>query len=151
MPDNRNIKKLISSPVVHTLLIYISGGWIVLEMADYFISHYDLTERFRDILLIIMIIGLPIALVLTWVFTREKEEKEEKGMGIFKISAYTLNGFDYRPYLLIIGLSILAAFAGTWVGKMIIDRISERVFRLVFRLLVTVTALRLLYVAVTYS
>jgi uncharacterized membrane protein YfcA len=73
------------------------------------------------------------------------------GMGIFKITAYSLNGFDYRPYLVMIMLSVVAAFAGTWVGKMIIDRISERVFRLVFRMLVTVTALRLLYVAVTYS
>jgi TolB-like protein/Flp pilus assembly protein TadD len=101
MADNKNIKKLISSPVVHTLLIYISGGWIVLEMADYFISHYDLTERFRDILLIIMIIGLPLALVLTWVFTREQDEKEEKGVGLFKIMLK-------RPWFSIPGLIVIA-------------------------------------------
>jgi uncharacterized membrane protein YfcA len=70
------------------------------------------------------------------------------GMGIFKIAGYTLNGFDYRPYLATIILSILAAFAGTWVGKLLIDRISEAVFRTVFRLLVTLTALRLLFTAI---
>ena len=65
------------------------------------------------------------------------------GMGAFKITGYALNGFDYSPYLLTIGLSVLVAFVGTWVGKLVIDRISETVFRTVFRLLVTVTALRL--------
>lgn len=70
------------------------------------------------------------------------------GMGAFKITGYALNGFDYRPYLLTIGLSVLVAFAGTWAGKLVIDRISEAVFRSVFRLLVTITALRLVYVSV---
>jgi uncharacterized membrane protein YfcA len=68
------------------------------------------------------------------------------GMGIFKISGYALNGFDYGPYLQIIVFAIAAAFLGTWIGKMIVDRISEALFRTVFRVLVTVTALRLLYV-----
>lgn len=73
------------------------------------------------------------------------------GMSVLKIVGYSLNGFDYGPYLVMITFSVAAAFAGTWAGKMIIDRISERIFRLAFRLLVTATALRLLYVAVTYS
>jgi TolB-like protein len=85
MSENMNIKKIISSPVIQAFMIYLSGGWIILEMTDYFISNYDLTARFRDILLIIMIIGLPIALVLTWIFSREKPKEEEKGVGGFKI------------------------------------------------------------------
>jgi uncharacterized membrane protein YfcA len=68
------------------------------------------------------------------------------GMGIFKITGYTLNGFDYVPYIQTIIFAIAAAFLGTWVGKMIVDRISETLFRTVFRALVTLTALRLLYV-----
>ncbi|MBT8101500.1 MAG: sulfite exporter TauE/SafE family protein [Gammaproteobacteria bacterium] len=68
------------------------------------------------------------------------------GMGILKITGYWFNGFDYLPYLRVIAFSIMAAFLGTWAGKFVIDRISETLFRTVFRLLVTVTALRLLYV-----
>ncbi len=68
------------------------------------------------------------------------------GMGLLKITGYAINGFDYGPYLQIIVFAIAAAFLGTWVGKMIIDRISEAVFRTVFKALVTLTALRLLYV-----
>ena len=71
------------------------------------------------------------------------------GMGVFKIAGYALNGFDYGPYLATIVLSIIAAFVGTWVGKLIIDRVSERTFRLVFRVLLTLTAIRLVYVAIT--
>ena len=70
------------------------------------------------------------------------------GMGVFKIAGYAWNGFDYAPYLATILLSIVAAFVGTWVGKLIIDRISEATFRLVFRVLVTLTALRLLYTTI---
>lgn len=70
------------------------------------------------------------------------------GMAIFKITGYAANGFDYRPYLVVITLSVLSAFAGTWIGRLLIDRISERTFRVAFRLLVTITALRLMYIGV---
>jgi len=73
------------------------------------------------------------------------------GMSLFKISGYALNGFEYRPFALVILLSVLAAFLGTWVGKRINDRVSESLFRFVFRALVTVTALRLLYVNLANS
>jgi uncharacterized membrane protein YfcA len=69
------------------------------------------------------------------------------GMGVFKVAGYALNGFDYTPYLLTIGLSVVVAFIGTFVGKLVIDRISETVFRTVFRVFVTVTALRLVYLS----
>ncbi len=70
------------------------------------------------------------------------------GMAIFKITGYAVNGFDYRPYVVVIALSVLVAFAGTWVGKLLIDRISERAFRIAFRLFVSVTALRLMHTGV---
>ena len=70
------------------------------------------------------------------------------GMGIFKIAGYALNGFDYSQYLDIIIASILVAYLGTWLGKKVVDRISDKLFRVVFRTLVTVTALRLFYVNV---
>jgi uncharacterized membrane protein YfcA len=70
------------------------------------------------------------------------------GMSLFKILGYSLNGFDYRPFAATIALSVLAAFAGTWVGKQVIDRISEATFRFVFRALVTLTAIRLMYVTI---
>jgi len=85
MADKKNLNRFISSPIAQTFLVYLSGGWIVLEMTDYFINNYGLTERFRDILLIVMIIGLPLALFLTWYFSRDKETKDEKDHRLSRI------------------------------------------------------------------
>ena len=50
MTKQKNLKSLISNPLVQTFLIYVSGGWIVLEMTDYFINNYGLDVSLRDIL-----------------------------------------------------------------------------------------------------
>ncbi len=67
------------------------------------------------------------------------------GMSVFKIAGYASFGFDYRPYLLMIGAAAAISFAGTAIGKRIVDRLPEKAFRLIFQVLITVTALRLLY------
>jgi uncharacterized membrane protein YfcA len=68
------------------------------------------------------------------------------GMSAFKIMGYTFVGFDYRPYFGVIAAGLAVSFVGTWLGRMVVDRISERFFRNVYRLLITATAIRLLYV-----
>ena len=93
MTQKNLIKRLSSSTLVQTFLVYISGGWIMLEMADYFISHYGLNDRTRDILLIVLLAGLPVAIFLAWFLTREKaadakkqqdETGEKKSHGFFR-------------------------------------------------------------------
>jgi len=94
MAQKNFIKRVISSPLVRTFLIFVSGGWISLEMTDYFINKYGLNERISDILPIILLIGLPLAIILTWFLGREKEEEikekifdeaiEKKPSGVFK-------------------------------------------------------------------
>jgi len=67
------------------------------------------------------------------------------GMGIFKIAGYVFYGFDYSPYLVTIAAAVGVSFLGTAVGKLLGSRLSEDKFRLVYRVLITITALRLLY------
>ncbi len=67
------------------------------------------------------------------------------GMSVFKIAGYAFYGFDYRPYYAVIAAAVIVSFAGTAIGKMIVDRLSEERFRLVYRVLITASALRLLY------
>lgn len=70
------------------------------------------------------------------------------GMSVFKITGYAWFGFDYRPYLVLIVVAVLASLCGTWLGKRLGESFPEEQFRLAYRILITITALRLLYVSV---
>ncbi len=67
------------------------------------------------------------------------------GMGIFKIAGYVFYGFDYSPYLVTIVAALAVSFLGTSIGKKLGSSLSEDKFRFVYRVLITITALRLLY------
>jgi len=71
------------------------------------------------------------------------------GMSIFKIVGYASFGFDYSPYFHVIAAAIAVSLIGTAIGKVIVDKLSEQKFRIIFRALITVTALRLLYVGIS--
>ncbi|NKB38559.1 MAG: TSUP family transporter [Gammaproteobacteria bacterium] len=66
-------------------------------------------------------------------------------MNMFKISGYILFGFDYTSYLAVILLSILVAFPAAKLGKALLHKISEKQFRIVFKVIMTVFAIRLLF------
>ena len=68
------------------------------------------------------------------------------GMSVFKITGYAWFGFDYSPYLGMILAATAVSFIGTAIGRKIVDRLHEDTFRRIFQILITVTALRLLYV-----
>ena len=70
-------------------------------------------------------------------------------MDVFKITGYVSYGFSYADYIPHIILATIAGFAGTWAGKRVTHRISEKVFRLAFKSLITLVAVRLLYRGLT--
>ena len=70
-------------------------------------------------------------------------------MNVLKLSAYSYYGFDYGPYLSVIFFAILAAIPGAYLGKKTLHRIPEDKFRLIFRIIMSCFALRLLYKAGT--
>jgi len=65
-------------------------------------------------------------------------------MDVFKIAGYASYGFDYLAYVPHIVLATVMGFAGTWAGRRVTHHISERAFRLVFKLLISAAAVRLL-------
>lgn len=67
------------------------------------------------------------------------------GMSTFKIAGYALYGFDYTPFLSMIAAAVVVSFVGTAIGKRAGENLSEEKFRLAYKLLVTISALRLLY------
>ena len=73
------------------------------------------------------------------------------GMSVFAVTGYALNGFDYLPFLELIVFAIIAAFVDTRLGRLAIDRVSEALFRTVFKVPVKMTTLRLMYVGLIAS
>ena len=66
-------------------------------------------------------------------------------MGIMKITGYATFGFDYMPYIWVIVDAVLVSIVGTWLGKRVTHHISEALFKLIFKLIMTLFGLRLLY------
>lgn len=61
-----------------------------------------------------------------------------------KIVLFGFAGFAFSEHLVLLAGAILAVVAGTWLGSRLLDRVSERVFTVLYRGVLTVVALRLL-------
>jgi len=73
MKSKSLLRRIISNPLIQALVIYVSGAWVIIELIEYFIEHFNVNEKVRIILLIILLCGLPIALFIAWYVSREKE------------------------------------------------------------------------------
>lgn len=65
-------------------------------------------------------------------------------LDILKTVSYISVGFNYLDFVPHIIGATLAGFAGTWLGKRVTHRVSEQLFRQVFKVLVSLVALRLI-------
>jgi uncharacterized membrane protein YfcA len=66
-----------------------------------------------------------------------------------KILLFGATGFAFAAYLPLLAVGSICAVAGTWVGSRLLDRISERAFLWLYRAVLTLLALRLLWGAVS--
>jgi uncharacterized membrane protein YfcA len=66
---------------------------------------------------------------------------------IIKLVTFALMGFGIGVYLPLMGAMVTTAALGNWVGRRILVRMPEAVFRVVLKTLLTVLAARLLWVA----
>lgn len=70
-------------------------------------------------------------------------------MNVFKLAGYATFGFDFRPYISLIAVAVLAGVAGAGAGMQIVQRMPEDKFRMVFKVIMTALALQLFYRAWT--
>jgi uncharacterized membrane protein YfcA len=62
----------------------------------------------------------------------------------FKMIAFGLLGFAFAPYADLIAMMIAATLVGSIVGRLVLDRMNEALFRKLFRIVVTVLAIRMI-------
>lgn len=66
-------------------------------------------------------------------------------MNLIKLASYTVAGFDFSPYLAVIALAIATGIPGAALGRRLVHRVPDENFRMIFRLIITLLALRLCY------
>jgi len=68
-----------------------------------------------------------------------------------KIVTFALLGFAFGPYVpLLIGL-VMFSFLGSYAGKLALNRLPERIFRVALKAILTLLSLQLLYTALRQS
>lgn len=66
---------------------------------------------------------------------------------LFKVIVFGAMGFALRQYVLLIVLMVAAGLAGTAVGSRLLTRVPEAVFRMAFRILLSLVAVGLIWSA----
>ena len=66
---------------------------------------------------------------------------------IAKLAAFILLGVSFGNYVPLITAMIVTSFIGTWIGKYALDIVPERLFRIAIKTMLTLMALRLIWVA----
>lgn len=66
---------------------------------------------------------------------------------LLKMLVFSVVGFAFSEWLVLVVLMILAGTLGSWLGLKLLDRLPGALFARIFRVLVTVLALRLLWQA----
>jgi len=94
---------------------------------------------------------------LVGAFLRQQNEDRFKTVATFatamslqhtlKLGVFQLAGFDLKPWLALVVVMIACGAAGTFIGLKLLRRFTDRHFQLVFKLLLTVLALRLIWQA----
>ncbi len=97
-----------------------------------------------------MIVGISGPLVIT--FLRNLKERRQivgthaflmTGQNSFKLLSFMLFGFAFSDYLPLILAMIVSGLFGTVFGGFLLDRLPEKLFRVAFRIIITVVALDL--------
>jgi len=70
---------------------------------------------------------------------------------ITKLVAFGLLGVSIAAYTPLILAMIAAAVIGTWLGSRVLDRMPERAFHIIFQILLTGLAIRLIWIGVSNS
>ena len=68
---------------------------------------------------------------------------------VTKIVAFGVMGIALNAYIPLIISMVAGAAMGNWIGGKMLDRMPEQVFRTLFKVLITILGLRLIWVGAT--
>lgn len=68
---------------------------------------------------------------------------------IFKLVVFGVLGFGFGPYVPLVSVMVLGSFLGSYLGRHVLVRLGDVGFQKYLRILLTIAALRLLWLALT--
>ena len=68
-----------------------------------------------------------------------------------KLAVFGVLGFNFAPYLPLVSVMIVGSFLGTYLGRHILMGMSDVGFHKFLRILLTIAALRLLWLGIVGS
>ena len=115
MESKSFISRIISNPIIQTLAVYISGSWVLIEITQFIVNRFELNEKFINVFLVILLCGLPVALVIAWLVSREKRPVEGQASGdqakiptksatLFRKPALTIPGLIIFLLIIVVGI-----------------------------------------------
>ncbi len=105
--------------VIYVITVYASAAFVLIELVNNVVEPLSLPERTPTIAIIILAIGFPIAVILSWIFDlTPKGMKKTKPLSEVSVAEkpVTQNRWKFATYVsiaVIIGLIILNLFGGT--------------------------------------
>ena len=61
-------KELQRRKVIRVALVYVIGAWVMIQIADATFEHLPLPEGSNTLVIVLLIIGFPLAMVLAWAY-----------------------------------------------------------------------------------
>jgi len=59
-------KSMSEKHLMRTAVVYLGGAWLLLEATGFFVDNYDLSRRLIDIVVLLLVLGFPAALIISW-------------------------------------------------------------------------------------
>ncbi len=97
------IQQIKERKIPQTLVIYLGGGWVLIEALNFFVEKYGWNEKIFDLFIIIAIFGLPTILIHAWFHGKSESRNIQKreillhAIIILLASAFIVN-ILFKPY-----------------------------------------------------
>ena len=105
----RTFADLKDRKIFRTLIIYLGGAWVVMQVISLFIDRYQLPGYIFDILMLLIVAGIPGSMIIAWFHGQSGTQKVTRLEIILQSSLLFLafiamfifvdfsDGGDYKP------------------------------------------------------
>jgi TolB-like protein len=78
-------------------ILYLGGAWALLEATDFFVLNYQLSPKLVSVVILLLVLGLPAVLVITWYHGEHGKQEVERSELAILTTLFVLAGIGtYR-------------------------------------------------------